>query len=179
MKAQDLLLILTVVCVVVVALLHLSSLQHATCGDVGDQQMRELDTLRKLVLLQNDTIHVLELHLDNVMRMTGSMVTEGHDTTTTSYTRSQTKAVTLTNNYEVSHSLEEFRSHKQSMEDCSGGTRNQSMSAIQHAGLLYGEHMMYPRRERMSTMEIDCEKRYGMELASEWRKSAQVWCEGK
>ena len=170
MKAQDLLLILTVVCLVVVVLLHLSSIQHGACGDRGDLQMRELDTLRKLVLLQNDTIHALELHLDNVMRVSGSEVTEEHDKFTSISTnaspRSQAKVVTLSNTY-------------QSTEDCSSGTRNRSMPATQHVGTLYGEHKLYPYREQMSAMEIDCEKRYGMELASEWRKSAQVWCEGK
>lgn len=167
MKAQDHLLILTLICLVVVALLHLSSVQHGTCGDQGDLQMRrELDTLRKLVLLQNDTIHVLELHLDNVMRMTGSEVAEGRDTTVTSASpRGQAKAITQT------HSLEESLSLKKYTEGCSRGTRNHSMS--------YVEHKLYPHRERMSAMEIDCEKRYGMELVSEWRKSAQVWCEGK
>lgn len=126
--------------------------------------MRELETLRKLVLLQNDTIHVLELHLDNVMRVAGSEVTEVHNpvTLTNASPRSQAKVVTLSNTYQ---------------EDCSSGTRNRSMPATQHGG--YGEHKPYPYREQMSAMEIDCEKRYGMELASEWRKSAQVWCEGK
>lgn len=171
MKAQDLLLILTFVCLVVVVLLHLSSNQHGAYGDRGDLQLRELDTLRKLVLLQNDTIHALELHLDNVMRVTGhDAVTEGHDAVTSTLTnaspRSQAKAITLSNTY-------------QSTEDCSSGTRNRSMPAIQHGGTLYGEHKLYPYREQMSAMEIDCEKRYGLELASEWRKSAQVWCEGK
>jgi hypothetical protein len=170
MRAQDLLLILTVVCLVVVVLLHLSSTQHGAYGDRGDLQLRELDTLRKLVLLQNDTIHALELHLDNVMSVAGSEVTVGHDAVTSTLTnaspRSQAKAITLSSTY-------------QSTEDCSSGTRNRSMPATQHGCTLYGEHKLYPYREQMSAMEIDCEKRYGMELASEWRKSAQVWCEGK
>jgi len=168
MKASDLLLIVSIVSLIVVACLHLSSMHHhgiayVSWNDGGDHLL-ELDSLRKLVLLQNDTIHMLELHLDNILRTTGSKVV-GHAVAATiaasssSSPRSQT-AVT-------SHS---------STEDCIGGAgaRNHSSYTVQYAGSLNGEH---PRRERMSALESDCESRYGMGLVREWRKRAQVWCE--